>query len=176
MTTNNIESELSYAYLHAIASRAGFGCQIAGRHDDNAGVDALIRVDEYLDPNSILFNFSFEVQLKSTVKAARQKSGHFPYYFSGVDRYNRLRRPGSPLPKILVVLFLPPDPEKWLTFSESGLTARKCAYWVSLKDAPASDNSSGQTIYLPAINCLSVNGLKDVARRLSLQEDLHYAA
>ena len=36
----NIESELSYAYLHAVASRAGIICENAGRHSDEAGVDA----------------------------------------------------------------------------------------------------------------------------------------
>jgi hypothetical protein len=37
----NIESELSYAYLHAIASRGGIICEVAGRHSDEAGVDAV---------------------------------------------------------------------------------------------------------------------------------------
>ena len=41
----NIESELSYAYLHAVASRAGFSCTHADRHLDSAGVDAQIQED-----------------------------------------------------------------------------------------------------------------------------------
>jgi len=41
----NIEAELSYAYLHAVASRAGFSCAVAERHLDDAGVDAVIRED-----------------------------------------------------------------------------------------------------------------------------------
>lgn len=40
LTPENIESELSYAYLHAVAARAGVGCKVSNRHDDNAGVDA----------------------------------------------------------------------------------------------------------------------------------------
>lgn len=28
----DIESELSYAYLHAVASKAGFACDVKGRH------------------------------------------------------------------------------------------------------------------------------------------------
>jgi hypothetical protein len=39
---NDIKSELSYAYLHAVASRAGCECQVAGRHSDNQGIDAVV--------------------------------------------------------------------------------------------------------------------------------------
>ena len=42
LSPQNIESELSYAYLHAIAAHSGFGCKIGTRHDDNAGVDAIL--------------------------------------------------------------------------------------------------------------------------------------
>ena len=40
LTEQNIEAELSYAYLHAVASRAGFSCEYRNRHLDGAGVDA----------------------------------------------------------------------------------------------------------------------------------------
>ena len=40
LSVENIESELSYAYLHAVAPRAGVCCEAAGRHEDNAGVVA----------------------------------------------------------------------------------------------------------------------------------------
>lgn len=40
LSPRNIESELSYAYLHAVAASAGVDCGIATRHEDNAGVDA----------------------------------------------------------------------------------------------------------------------------------------
>ena len=36
----NIESELSYAYLHAVASRAAMSCRDGNRHEDNNGIDA----------------------------------------------------------------------------------------------------------------------------------------
>jgi len=42
MTTQNIESELSYAYLHAVCSKAGLSCKYGDRHDDGAGIDAEI--------------------------------------------------------------------------------------------------------------------------------------
>ena len=38
LTENDVKAELSYAYLHAVAARAGFGCEVANRHSDNVGV------------------------------------------------------------------------------------------------------------------------------------------
>ena len=37
------ESELSYAYLHAVAAGAGMSCEVSGRHVDNMGIDAIVR-------------------------------------------------------------------------------------------------------------------------------------
>lgn len=38
----NIESELSYAYLHAVASYASMACNVGNRHEDNNGIDATL--------------------------------------------------------------------------------------------------------------------------------------
>ena len=175
MTENDIMAELSYAYLHPVAARAGFGCKVGSRMDDGASVDALVRVNERIDPTSLLWNFEFEVQLKATKQDRTQSNENYSYFFNGIDRYNRLREPGSPMPKLLVVLLLPNDPTQWLTLDESSLIARKCAYWVSLKRAPISDNKSGKTIAIPRAQVLSVQGLRDVALKLSQQEELNYA-
>lgn len=40
LSNNDIENELSYAYLHAVAARSGIGCSLATRHEDNRGIDA----------------------------------------------------------------------------------------------------------------------------------------
>lgn len=174
LTENDIKAELSYAYLHAIAARAGFGCEVAGRHGDNAGVDAYIRVKERLAANAILTNFAFEVQLKATSKVPALETERFSYWMDDVARYDELRERSGPMPKMLVVLFLPPDATQWLEHSEEMLVTRRCAYWVSLWNAPASANKSGQTIYLPQRNLLSVEGLRQLARGLSREEEFTY--
>jgi hypothetical protein len=40
LSSQNIEAELSYAYIHAIAAQCGMACAIGSRHEDNAGIDA----------------------------------------------------------------------------------------------------------------------------------------
>ena len=175
MTENDIMAELSYAYLHAVAARAGFGCKVGSRIDDGASVDAFVRIDEKLCEDSVLWNFDVEVQLKATKKELTDANGRYRYFFSGIERYNRLREPGSPLPKLLIVLLLPRDSRQWLTLDENSLISRNCAYWVSLNGAPPSDNQSGKTIAIPRSQVLTVDGLRKVASILSRQEDLSYA-
>lgn len=176
MTENDIMAELSYAYLHAVAARAGFGCKVGSRIDDGASVDAFVRVDERMASGSILWNFDVEVQLKATKQTLSETNGRYSYFFKGIRRYDRLRDPGSPLPKLLVVLLLPDDPSQWLTLDENSLISRRCAYWVSLHGAPASDNDTGTTIAIPRSQLLTVDALRDVALQLSRQEDLLYVA
>ena len=90
-------------------------------------------------------------------------------------RYDELRERSGPMPKLLMVLFLPENAAEWLEHSEEKLITRRCAYWTSLWDAPASPNRRGQTIYLPQVHLLSVEGLRSIARRLSREEELTYA-
>lgn len=71
------------------------------------------------------------------------------------------------VPRILVVLFLPADAQKWLTHSEDELVLRKCAYWQSLRRAPATGNSSGVTVYLPKVQRFTPEALTEIASRLS---------
>jgi Domain of unknown function (DUF4365) len=174
LTDNDIKAELSYAYLHAVAARAGFGCEVTGRHSDNAGVDAYVRVKERLAQDVVHTNFCFEVQLKATSQIPAVEAERFSYWFKDVDRYDNLRERSAPMPKLLVVLFLPEDAGKWLEHSEEALVARRCAYWVSLWDAPASANRTGQTVYLPRTNLLSVDGLRHLALSLAREEELRY--
>ena len=175
LSENNIKAELSYAYLHAVASRAGFACEMAGRHSDNAGVDATLRVlEERLAPASVYTQFTFDVQLKATSQQPALEGGRYSFRLDDVKRYDKLRRRAGPFPTVLAVLFLPEDANTWLEQSEDALIARRCVYWTSLWNAPATENTRGQTIYLPQSNILSVEGLRDVARRLSCEEELIY--
>ncbi|NQU25061.1 MAG: DUF4365 domain-containing protein [Candidatus Nealsonbacteria bacterium] len=169
------ESELSYAYLHAVAAAAGMSCEVSGRHADKMGIDAMIRGTEQFAPDSVLTDLALDVQLKATIDEQTIKDGRISYFLKGVDRYNKLRKETVVPPRILVVLFLPRDPEEWLKWSEDELAMRKCAWWVSLRGAAATDNESGQTVYLPENQHFHSSGLRDIMTRLSLEEELNYA-
>lgn len=149
LSENNIESELSYAYLHAIAAKAGVGCEVAGRHDDNTGVDAKLTGWGPFPGGGYRTEIDIKVQLKATVQIPNEINGKLSYFLKGVQQYDDLRSDAVSTPRILVVLFLPPVAEEWLSLTDDGLLLRKCAYWVSLRGAAHTTNKSGQTIYLP---------------------------
>lgn len=170
-----VESELSYAYIHATAASAGMACEVSHRQVDNMGVDATIRAAEQFAPDSVLTDLALDVQLKATINQQPTQNERIPYFFDGVARYDGLRRQTTAVPRILVVLFLPKSSEKWLAWTEAELAMRKCAWWVSLRGAPATENSSGQTVYLPENQHFNREGLRQIMTRLSRQEELVYA-
>jgi hypothetical protein len=175
LTIQNIESELSYAYLHAVASRAGIICELGGRHTDSAGVDATLRVSGRLAPDSTLTQFTVDVQLKATIAKPRERQGRYSHSLE-LKNYNELRSLETGSPQLLVVLFLPPNETKWLKHTERQLVSQRCAYWVSLRAAPESTNQTEQTIYIPRQNILSSTALRELLTRFSREESLDYVA
>lgn len=161
MIVQDIESELSYAYLHAVAAKAGMSCKQGNRHDDGAGVDAEINY-RGMTSHSYKRHIQLNIQLKATLKDAGSLPDYFSYYLQGAKRYEKLRVDDSDIYKILVVLFLPNDPNSWLDCTPNELILKKAAHWVCLYGAPASSNPTGQTVYLPKVNLLTPDSLKDL--------------
>jgi hypothetical protein len=78
LTSPNIESELSYAYLHAVAAKAGFACEYRSRHADHAGIDATVTQDgSLLARDSTLTYISVDVQLKATFQDVAENEKRF---------------------------------------------------------------------------------------------------
>lgn len=158
MNTNDIECELSYAYLHAVAAMAGMSVQPGTRHDDNDGVDAIVT---YLGPTDHphYTRWSLDIQLKATIAQTGNLPDHHSYFLQGTKRYNKLRKKDSLNGRFLVVLFLPDDHTAWLTCTSEQLVLKKAAYWVNLYGAEESDNGTGVTVYLPKANVLTPESL-----------------
>lgn len=176
LTDQNIEAELSYAYLHAVATRGGFSCSYTHRHLDDVCVDAQIHEDgRMLAPDSLHASFALHVQLKATRVAPIEQGGRFSFSLP-LRQYNRLRETRLAIQRIMVVLYLPEDPADWLCHSEDALIAKRCAYWVSLRGAPASDNAGHQTVYVPRAQILSIASLKEIMTRCSRDEEINYGA
>lgn len=173
LSHNDIESELSYAYLHAVASKAGIGCKIGSRHDDNAGIDA--ELTGWGPFPGYRQEIDIKVQLKATVKPPLDIRGQYwSYPLNGISRYDDLRNEALSTPRILVVLFLPDDQGDWLTLDDESLILRKCAYWVSLRGARPSTNTTAQTIYLPKIQRFDPDGLLALMAELSQNKIPNY--
>ncbi len=166
LTPPDIESELSYAYLHAIASRAGMSCRVSNRHEDNRGIDAQLTAWLPNRADDALCEVDIKVQLKATIAEPADHGDHYTYRLRGVNRYNDLRSEAVSVFRILVVLFLPRDAAEWLHHSNEQLVLRRCAYWQSLRGAPAIQDDSA-LIQLPKTQVLSPDGIKRLVDRLS---------
>ncbi len=172
----NIESELSYAYLHAVASHAGMACSVSNRHADNNGVDAIVTAWAPFDNGGYLTEVDIKVQLKATISVPADDGTHLSYFLNGVSRYDDLRAATVDVARILVVLFLPADAADWLAQTEDELALRRCGYWVSLREAAATQNGSGATVKLPKAQVFSPAALKALASRLSRRDFPLYQA
>jgi hypothetical protein len=166
----NIESELSYAYLHAVASKAGMACNAGCRQEDNNGIDAKLTAWGPFVNGGYLTEVDIKVQLKATISEPAEKNGKISYFLKGVNRYDDLRAATVNAARILVVWFLPADAREWLKHSPEELALRKVAYWESLRGAPATDNGSGATVYLPQAQVFTPEALQGLAARLSKRE------
>lgn len=161
----NIESELSYAYLHAVASNAGLNSRTGTRHEDNYTIDAQV---DYFDSisGSYRTDVSLRVQLKATTATVAETSTHFSFPFRGIDQYDRLRDNRGEPHRILVVLFLPQNPQDWLNCSPTELILKKAAYWVSLYGAPSTTNETSVTVYIPKSQLLTEVSLRTICQEI----------
>lgn len=174
LSQNDIESEISYAYLHAVASHAGAGCSNASRASDGNGIDAIITGWGPFQGGGYLQEIDIKIQLKATKGVPPIKNGFISYTLNGISRYDDLRSNALATNRLLVVLFLPQDSADWLSISENELMLKKCAYWVSLKGAPPSSNTTVQTIYIPTTQIFNVANLKSIFEKMSRREVLGY--
>ena len=161
LTLQNIESELSYAYLHSVACAAGMSCKQGDRHDDGEGVDAEINY-RGATTHEYITHVQLNIQLKTTIKPVGNYEEFFTYYLHGAKRYEKLRVKNSPIYKLLVVLFLPTEINDWLLCTEEQLILKNAAYWVNLYGADVCTNDSGVTVYLPKMNLLTPDELKKI--------------
>jgi hypothetical protein len=173
LSSQNIESELSYAYLHAVASRAGIICEYTGRHSDEAGVDAVLRVKGRLANDSVFTSFTVDVQLKATATLPVEQDGRYSHSLK-LKNYNELRSTATISPHVLIVLFLPANADDWLTHSEERLIAQRCAYWASVRGAREITDQDSRTVYVPRVNLLSAENLRELMTRFSRGEVIDY--
>ena len=143
LSPNDIKEQLSLAYVHAVAARAGFATEHI--RVDRDSVDVQIRSRGRLTPTGLLSPM-LDVQLKA--HALETPSGEtFPFDLT-IKNYNDLSA-RCVVPKILVVLLLPIVEEEWVRCSADALVLKRSAYWMSLRDYPAIDDQGKRRVHVP---------------------------
>lgn len=104
------------------------------------------------------------MQLKCTERMAG-RNGSFPFALP-IKNYNDLRGDDVHVPRILVVVFVPDTLDLWLEQSEERLLMKHCAYWLSLRDAPETTNTTNVTVQLPRTQQFTVDALRSMMLRI----------
>jgi len=166
---NEQKEQLSYAYIHLVASAAG--CTFAFREDGDAlGIDITIMGFKELE-QGIIIPIPIDAQVKSTSRSTIAE--RYIHYDLRVKNYNELRVEQYGSPRILIVAVLPDDPKRWLDQSEERLVLRNCAaYWMSLWGAPETTNTSSIRVDVPRANLLTTESLTRLLQVISEGERL----
>ncbi|WP_025770807.1 DUF4365 domain-containing protein [Thioalkalivibrio sp. HK1] len=119
---------LSVAYTMAVAAQAGYRVDILD--SDRDGVD--LRID-----TGKAFRPALDISLQATTLLEPPKAGCTAYSLPSC-RYERLRMK-TQTPRILIVLDLPKQEDRWSSVNFNELVLRHRAYWLSLKDHDPKD-------------------------------------
>src|ERR1041385_5016620 len=152
--------QLSFAYVHAVASKAGYACQETRVDDDS--VDLTISARGLVGDKAILRSPKLDLQVKSTCGLWR--TALIPFRL-GMENYNDLRG-DTHVPRLLVVLALPEKRSQWIEQTEDEMISRRCAYWVSLHGARDVSKSS-ITVYIPRTNQFTAAALRSLMRKIA---------
>jgi hypothetical protein len=149
------QEQFSIAYVHSIASAAGYGIE-----EVRVDIDSIdLTITQYGQDNAYPLIEGLRVQLKCTYAYKPRSDGiHFPLR---VKNYNDLRR-DCLNPRILVVLYTPKEVGNWLEHSDNYLSLYHCAYWKSLRGKPPTKSSDNVTITIPKSQQFTVDALLQI--------------
>ena len=162
MDENEQKQQLSMAYLHAVASAAGFACQAPGVDDDS--VDRTVVARGWVHTNAILRSPKIDIQLKSMVREPLTATDRSLTFRLNRKNYDDLRHRAM-VPRLLVVFLLPRQRRRWLEQTDEWMLSRYAAYYLSLSGMPEARQRGKVPVTIPRKNLLSVDNL----RRLMIQ-------
>jgi hypothetical protein len=155
------QEQFSIAYVHSIASAAGFGVERIQIDLDSVDV----RIVQYGRENEYPIIESLNMQLKCTYTHIPQQDNHIHYPLK-IKNYNDLRR-RSMEPRILVVVHVPEQANYWLVHLNESLALYHCAYWMCLRGMPETANTETVTVKIPIQNRFTVDELRRIMEMLA---------
>ena len=150
--TPNMQKELfSLAYIRAVAAVSGY--QVTRPEIDFDSVDGVLVSSERRRAR-------IEFQAKATSRdVLKGENIRFPLK---MKNYDDLRDDDIIIPRILIVVLMPREPEDWLTQTPDELCMRHCGYWLSLEGRPEVPNKDTTTVCIPTSNIFDSGHLRDL--------------
>lgn len=163
LTSQHRQEALSRVYVRAVAASAGANIAVP-EHD--YGIDfTLSEVVERNDKKNVRYVQTNDVNLQLKCSSRLEFDEGIITYDLESKSYNDLvMETVSPL--ILVVVDFPEKEAEGIVFSEDCLVMRKCAYYVSLRGKPPTDNVSTKRIEIPVNQIFDPESLKEIFRRV----------
>ena len=163
---NDRKEELSYAYIHTLAARAGFSCDRPKK--DRQSMDIQVNSEGTVCDDFEFHETHLGLQLKAT--ACEMPAGDTFSFPLPIKNYNDLRRK-QVIPRLLVLFIMPLDATQWLEHEvEEHLLARRCAYYLNLYGEPAVENETTKTVHVPRANVLTIAALTEFMEQASRGE------
>ena len=153
VSSNTKKERLSIAYVQAVAARAGY--EVLETRIDIDSVDGVLKATHGRRPQ-----IDFQAKATST-DVVLDSHVAFPLL---IKNYEDLRAE-TVIPRILVVFVMPDEPSDWLSQNENELVLRKCAYWMSLRGQPSSQNTTSVTVRIPRVQIFDDRQLQDLMVR-----------
>ncbi len=147
-----------------MASAAGFACQAP--EVDNDSVDRTIVARGWLHEKAVFRSPKIDVQLKSWARQPLRADETSVLFRLNRKNYDELRHPAQ-VPRLLVVLLLPREPEQWVEQDDERMISRYAAYFVSLAGKDDAPQKGKVPVELPRANLLSVNALRRLMEQAS---------
>jgi hypothetical protein len=147
------QEEFSGAYIRAICAAAG--CSIEAITLDNDKIDYVVRSRVRGTQRN-----KPQIDIQAKCQMSGIASGDRISYSIDLETYDSLRDTKVCIPRILILVLVPADVNGWMCQTEQGLVLNHCAYWISLKGLPDSENLTSQTVYFPRESIFGASSLK----------------
>lgn len=165
MPDEEIEKELGYAYLRAVAAIAGFTINFDVQ---DFGIDGSFRQVIRLSTGKISCStLALNFQAKSSFRSTIDYQNQVIKYPMKSDAHNALVGMNSetPSPCLLILFHMPRDKDMWVKISGDVMELRHCCYWELLRGVAVQPNST-RTVPIPLPQAVTPEGLLSLFGRL----------
>ncbi len=158
------KEQFNYAYMCALAAHAGLNRVDAAVDDDS--IDVSFRSKGY--HGQPVRSPQIEFQLKCTSQDL--VDGEVIRFPLSRKNYDDLRGADFASPRYLAVLLVPAEVDAWVDHSADNIALFNNCYWLSLRDAEATDNAVQITVTIPLAQRLTSTALREMMNRASVGE------
>jgi hypothetical protein len=158
MDFNKQKEQFSIAYTRVVVAAAGYNIYKMDQDEDSIDL-GIAATGDLSCPRRPHLN----VQLKCT-GGGIPRGINLPFNLK-MKNYNDLRV-DSLVPSVLVVVVVPNAVRHWIRPTESQITIRRSAYWISLNGRPPIPNTAQVSIHIPRSQQFTPAALKQIMQRI----------